>query len=386
MSILLKRDTKVYLEKTTSGIPTTIWEIPVLDGFTFTQGNTTTEVTMNEMESSAGVSRRGRRMFNDALDPAEWSFSTYIRPFVSGGAGAYTSTHMHAVEEALWANFVGTGALGGTTAAWDGTQANLTADGTDLNISFAGSDKTELGTFNLYFVMGANLAASANYTASTTLEIYKLTDCTVNEATINFDVEGIAQIDWSGNGETLTTVASYDATGAETEGVTATNNYIRNKLTQMTCTRGTFTGSAGFESSYSFTLTGGSITFSNNIQYLTPETLGQVNTPIGHITGNKAISGNFTCYISPDTAGQSGDFLSDMLANTDVITNEFDLAFDIGGTSAPTLQINLDHCHLEIPAVATDDIIGLDVNFHALPDTITDKDEADLVYKGVAIA
>ena len=57
-----------------------VWELPVLDGYSFSQTTNTSEILLSEMESTTGVSRRGRRMFTDSLAPAEWSFSTYIRP------------------------------------------------------------------------------------------------------------------------------------------------------------------------------------------------------------------------------------------------------------------------------------------------------------------
>ena len=65
------------------------------------------------MESTKGISRRGRRMFTDSLAPAEWSFSTYIRPFKSKsspGTGIKTAdaaTDVHSVEEVLWAAMAG---------------------------------------------------------------------------------------------------------------------------------------------------------------------------------------------------------------------------------------------------------------------------------------
>jgi hypothetical protein len=390
MAIFLKRDTKVYLERFLSDNTTpVIWEIPVLDGFSFSQGNTTSETVLSEMEDSSGNSKRGRRMFNDALAPADWSFSTYIRPFTSTGSdGADTNPgHHHAIEEALWANFVGTGAPTEVTGpAYAYTHTNFTIDGTGLNINFEGSNKSTLGTFNLYFVMGANNAASANYTAGSTLEIYKMTDCVVNEATINFEVDGIAMIDWSGNGSLLTTAASLDATSAITADISATDNFIRNKLTALDVTADDdtkFPGAGG--GSYNFTLTGGSITFSNNITYLTPETLGIVNQPIGHITGNKSISGNFTCYVNSGTAGDSGDFFDDLTATgaRDVITNSFALVFKIGGSgNTPRMEISLPTAHIEIPTIQSDDVIGVDMAFHGLPSTITSDDEATLLYVG----
>jgi hypothetical protein len=111
MALFLQRDTKVYLKKTVAS-SSQYWEIPVLEGFSFSQGNETTETTLNEMADANGNSRRGRRLFNDALSPAEWSFSTYIRPFRSLGSGdnkAGVATENRLIEEILWAQFVGDG-------------------------------------------------------------------------------------------------------------------------------------------------------------------------------------------------------------------------------------------------------------------------------------
>ena len=73
------RDTKMFLV-----FDGHAWHIPILDGFSFSQATNSSEITLSEMESTSG-SRRGRRAFNDSLAPAEWSFSTYVRPFASAG-------------------------------------------------------------------------------------------------------------------------------------------------------------------------------------------------------------------------------------------------------------------------------------------------------------
>ena len=79
--LYFSRDSMMFLE-----FDSFVWEIPVLDGFSFSQATNSSEITLNEMESSAGVSRSGRRAFNDSLAPGEWSFSTYVRPFTAAGA------------------------------------------------------------------------------------------------------------------------------------------------------------------------------------------------------------------------------------------------------------------------------------------------------------
>ena len=108
--LFFSRDTRVVVSDGTA-----YWEIPVLDGFSFSQATNTSEISLSEMSSAASgnKSRRGRRMFNDSYAPAEWSFSTYARPFKSvvneAGGWDKSSIQAHAVEEVLWAALVGNG-------------------------------------------------------------------------------------------------------------------------------------------------------------------------------------------------------------------------------------------------------------------------------------
>ena len=96
--LYFSRDSKLFVEW--SGT-TGLWEVPILDGFSFSQATNASEITLAEMESTAGSSRRGRRLFNDSLAPVEWSFSTYMRPFKSAGGGsandADSATEVHSV-------------------------------------------------------------------------------------------------------------------------------------------------------------------------------------------------------------------------------------------------------------------------------------------------
>ena len=57
-TLYFSRDTKVYI-----AIGSDIWEVPVLDGFSFSQATNTSEITLNEMSITSGDSRRGRLMF-----------------------------------------------------------------------------------------------------------------------------------------------------------------------------------------------------------------------------------------------------------------------------------------------------------------------------------
>lgn len=392
MALFLKRDTKVYLEKARAN-GTVIWEIPVLDGFSFSQANVSSETVLNEMATPAGISKRGRRQFNDALAPAEWSISTYVRPFRSLGTGAGaaddTAGNHHAIEEILWANFVGLGTPGETLTAYNFTLANLTSDTTDMTVSFAGSNRIELGTFNLYFVLGAQRDNDSNFDtpANDQVRVFRITNAVVNEATVNFDVDGIATIEWSGMGSVLEPVTSFDASGAIREDITRSDNFIRNKLTSLTLTAANTTAYPGAAANgvYNITLTGGSITFSNNVNFLTPEVLGVVNRPIGHIAGNKNVSGNFTAYLEESVAGSSGQLLANAQADLTTITNSFNVLFTLGGTgNTPRMEIQLPTAHLELPSVQSDDVIAVDIAFHGLPSTLTSNDEATITYVGAA--
>ena len=176
-----------------------LWEIPILDGYSFSQTTNTSEITLSEMESSAGVSRRGGRMFTDSLAPAEWSFSTYIRPFKSKhsaatGQAADSGAEVHAVEEALWASMFGADTY--SSYAWTRATnpavsggAVATPGGNNLPIGIAESNRSALHSFVIYFLID---------TATSNPLVYRLPESVVNEASIDFDVDGIAMVNWSG--------------------------------------------------------------------------------------------------------------------------------------------------------------------------------------------
>ena len=373
-TLYFSRDTKVFIK-----IGSDIWEVPVLDGFSFSQATNTSEITLNEMSNTSGDSRRGRQMFTDSYAPAEWSFSTYARPFASAGSGAGaadSAAKHHAVEEVLWALMVGAA----TYSSFSFT--GFTADTTDLDISFGSSNKTTLGTADIYFVLGG--------ARSGTKTTYKITGCCVNEASLDFDIDGIATINWSGMG----TIINEDSAPTATvyEAVSSTSNFIRNRLTTLAMTTAddhllatgeSADGDSDVET-YDLVLTGGNITISNNMTFLTPETLGVVNQPLGHVTGTRSVSGSFTCYLDQESGQtKSADLFERIIEDTDTITNNFDLTFKIGGASAtPRIEMAMSDCHLEVPTHAIDDVISLETNFHALPSTIEGTDELTIKYVG----
>ena len=372
--LYFSRDTKVYVAPLAADGVTEqgVWEIPVLDGFSFSQATNSSEIVLSEMESAGGVSRRGRRMFNDSLAPAEWSFSTYVRPFISAGTGAGAAddtTNHHAVEEVLWALMSGPAVYSGF-AFTDQILPGLT----NSVIDFSESNKSTLGTANIYFVIGN---ANKKY--------YKISKAVVNEASVDFDIDGIAMINWSGFGSEI--VESSQPTATVVEGILDTGNFIRNRLTQVAVAPNlAAAGQSGLETSYALTLTGGNITISNNITFITPEELGSVNIPIGHVTGTRSVSGSMTCYLSLDTAAtnNSADLWADLKGITSVITNDFGLTFSIGGSAGtPRMVVTMPQCHVDIPTHSIEDVISLETSFNALPSTIDQTNEATITYVGL---
>tara|TARA_B100001778_G_scaffold334438_1_gene345794 strand:- start:14214 stop:15482 length:1269 start_codon:yes stop_codon:yes gene_type:complete len=401
MAFHFSRDTKVFMKfhASADGTDDALYEIPVLDGYSFSQATNSSEITLNEAADSSGNSKRGRAMFNDSFAPAEWSFSTYMRPTTSAAADTWASnghagsSKKFAVEGPLW------GAMSATTynLAAGGTGAPTAASWEPNVFNFQNSNKVALGVFDLYFVLGAAKdTATGVYTTGTEgVSIYKISDCSIGSASIDFDIEGLAQVAWSGQGKKIKEVTQlstgagatspavtgeeFSTKGLVNEGIASTSNYIRQKLTSLAIafdlsdSTGAPSGVAsdgetqlGADKTYNIVLTGGNITIENNLTYLTPETLGSVNQPLGHVMGTRSVSGNFTCYLN-NVADGSMDLLEDLHEASTVITNSFDMTFSIGGASAPKVAVAVPNCHLELPTHSIEDVIGVDVNFHALP-------------------
>ena len=109
MALFFQRDAtlKVYPNDRDGVFNTTndkAYQIPLLEGFSFSQSTNSSEITLSEMESTTGDSRRGRKMFNDSLAPVEWSFSTYLRPYLAASTGStsWADGKQHLVDEPLW--------------------------------------------------------------------------------------------------------------------------------------------------------------------------------------------------------------------------------------------------------------------------------------------
>ena len=385
------------------------FRIGVLDGYSFSQGSESTDVTINEAGSAPN---RGSKRFNDALPPAEWSFGTYVRPFKHGAASFRADGTYDMVENILWSALAGTGlsdASGSAVATSTGTANGALVD-------FVESDVHELMKLNIYFAL-----------ENTT---YRLNDAQINQAEIDFSIDGIAQITWSGNATTIDQVTTayedpskyqieaYDADGASlthSSGTTDTYvenynfadtvgpsdaDYLRNKLSSLYLdadAQGGGASSGGLDNrTYDINITGGSITIANNITYVTPETIGIVDKPIGSFTGARTITGSLTMYLDTKSNG-SNQLLTDLAGATDLVTNVFDMRLYMGVAgavgsdgdamgsddfTAPGVEFNMPKCHLQVPTIETGDLISTTVEFAAHGTDLLTGDEMKVKYLG----
>lgn len=332
---------------------TNTFEIQVLDGLSFSQNTTSETITINEA-GSAPI--RGQRSFNTALDPVEFSFSTYIRPKL-------VNSEIFAEEQYLW-NALAAGkktdlsdAIGGLNAAWDA--------GDPSQLVFDKSQAHQLQTFGLLFFMDG--------------ACFVIDNCALDQATIDFGLDAIATIAWTGRGTKLrqiegaavTTGGLISGTGLAGTANTAAQvkvtdaKYIANKLSTLTLTTGIGTGATG--AAYNIPITGGSITIANNVTYLTPANLGAVNQPVTYFTGTRAISGSVTAYLKTGGSNDTSDLITTLLTNstTDVAPGyKFDFA--IGGASnSNKVQLLLPAAVLQIPTIATEQVVSTTINFTA---------------------
>jgi hypothetical protein len=326
-----------------SGFDTTnTREIQVLDGFSFSQNTTAETVTLNE---AGAAPVRGQRSFNTALEPVDFSMSTYMRP-ADGGA------NITAEESVLWNAMFATDPIGGTNAAW-------TEDTTNCTLVAGNSQSHQLQKFGLIIVIDG--------------VSYIIDNCALDTATVDFGLDAIAMVAWTGRGSILRQLAGLTATTGTTvtfggglagtaQGKNTTAPFIANKLTTLTLKKEI----DGTGATYNLAITGGSLTIANNLTYLTPANLGVVNRPFTYFTGTRGITGSLNCYLRAGSSNSSG-LLADMLAgSTTDVDPAFYMQFEVGGvTNATRVEFEMPATVLTIPTVSTEQVVSTTINFTA---------------------
>lgn len=445
MALNLSRNTRVWFTTNVNAVTGVIndaatafaatsaantFEIQVLDGYSFSQATNAQDITISE---AGAAPVRGKRSFNTALNPADFSFSTYIRPVGT------TATTVTAIEKCLWnalaggdaietapvtvvsasvatrtatttgvvSNIVLTGTATGVTvgdslwltamgdASWNSANAgpltvtslvastNTTIGGVFAKAPTAATTSTASGTTKAargqWFETATGSYAMASLAGSNKNQLqkfglifqldsvfYAIDNCALNQAVIDFGLDAISTIAWSGNGtavKQLTTLTAASQLSAATAYNTAAN-YITNKLSTVSLVSkiGGNDGTAG--TTYIVPITGGSITINNNINYVTPSNLGVVNVPIGYYTGTRAISGSLNAYLRTGTATETGALLTALLASG--AETKYKLQVEIGGiTNAVRVEMEMPGVTLQVPTVDVQDVVSTTISFSA---------------------
>ena len=268
-------------------------------------------------------------------------------------AGSASGTNHTAVEKVLWDAITN-----------QGTQATPDA----MNIDFATSNAHELPKYYMYINTGA--------------AIYRMTETIINAAEIDFSIDSIGMISWTGQAsfyDVITSVAAPDPALPGTDFLAApvTASFLKNKLSTITMSGGPS------DATYQLGLTSASVSIDNGTTFLVPEELGVVNKPIGHFTGTRAITCTFSCYLDT-AANKSMSLLSDMLDDvnsaTPTVTNAFNLQLNMGGAVAPYVGFEMPRAHIVIPQIESEDVISTTIEATALGTGLTTTDELTVSY------
>jgi hypothetical protein len=400
-SLNLQRNSEVYMStvdlaaggSSANMTPRNTWRVEVLAGYAASQSSATQDIT--SLESGITPDRSTQR-FNTAINPVEWSFQTYLRPTgvinTSGASGIDPTGNSQPLADwflwqsltsnASWAS--GTGASSITSSAWETNGTfRLGERAATANVAAHKSNYATANEYHLYMKMD-NV-------------VYQVKNASVNEASIDAAIDGIAMTSWSGfgtnfveltstsrdhlisvsggilnDGSTVsgnasvdadTTVSTYHAWGRyNVAGSTTTAAFIKNRLSAIEVTH---TPQGAAEDVYTLAVTGLGFTYSNALTFLTPEELAALNSPIGQFTGAKTITGNFTAYLragDDDTA----QFLRNIVNDTRTqIAQASSANLKIGGSTAPFVAINMPAVQFNFPTHSVEDILGISVEFLA---------------------
>lgn len=327
MSINLSRNTRLWVSTVETGHNNSnTFEIPIQDGYSLGQSVATTDVNLDE---AGPTPTRGSKRFNTNLDPVDWSFSTYMLPYADGAGNVLL------VDMLMWQGLaVGNGAA---IDFLDNT-SNLYGDATKFTVGFEDNSHHVLTKLNLYFLIDN--------------QMYLVKGAQVGQAEISVDISDIAQVAWSGQALEMNPIntpafasnagEAYDTALPNTDSyvaVPSNKNYLVNKLTIMDVNADVAPGTDDF---YNIPITGASVTINNNITFLTPETLAEVDKPIGSFTGTFEVTGSIEAYLrkTGGTGTQASPYgtaelLDHMLVSgTDAVVNAANLVFNIGGKTA----------------------------------------------------
>ena len=327
-----------------------------------TSAASTTTMPVGTIFNVKGVLGAGASRLNTAVKVSAVTASTSVELTYMNAplAATLTTGNANVTTAASWAS------AKLSKAAWNANAA-VAADASPgiptayASINTALSNKNKLQAFGLIIIVDS--------------ATYFIENCAMDQAVVDFGLDGIAMVAWTGKGIKLTSLTDANTitasagtfTGASLNGTTGaylekntTAGFITNKLSTISLT----SGIGGTGTAYSLALTGGSVTIANNITYVTPANLGIVNLPIGYFTGTRAITGSLTAYLRTGTAG-TADLLRTLLAGSSTDTDpEFKVQVDIGGTTNTTrVEFEVPAAMVQIPTIDSAAVMSTTITF-----------------------
>lgn len=327
MSVILKRDYNLYISKApnASADSTNTVQLLVRD-FSFNTSSNTNNISRETLDADE---ERTVTPYVSTVSPVSFSFSTYILPLVD--------TNVTSPEEYLWTSLMGSDTIAGSP---NSTPTSSTIDFSEGNVG-------SLHELTLWFVNPNNPDLN-----------YRIDNAIIDSASINFDINQIAYIEWQGRA--LTSIRDSSPPSGAIDRTTA-DSCVKNRLS-------TITVQLGGTTSYTVALTGGSINFTNNNQFYGRTRLGKTTIPTGHYTGDRIISGDLNFYLKQGT-NLTSDLYEVIRDNIDIDNYESsyyaDITINIGGTTAPYVQVNVPRAVLELPRINFEEALTMAVPFTA---------------------
>lgn len=301
--------------------------------------------TVGEKYHVQGMSGTTAPIWNDAVEVVSSSATSLVLRYLDAPTTGTTVPTVNAAVKLVTSAYAGHAVAG--------------ANPSFGQVVTAMSNKNQLQKFGMIFLVDS--------------AVYLIDNCVADSASIDFGLDGIATVAWTVRGTRLeyapdatisaATPAVFGGTGiatGTTKAPVADPYYITNKLSTMQLKAQI--GGGGTE--YLLALTGGNLTISNNVNYITPANLGAVNVPIGYFTGSRSISGNVTAYLRVG-ANRTAQLLKDIV-DANAAETKFYTKIDVGGASnAYRVEFLMNGVLLQIPTVETADVISTTINFTA---------------------
>lgn len=321
MSVYLQRNTDIYISKAANASANASNTVLInVKDFSFNKSASVVNVGRNTISPTQ---QRTVKPHVSVVAPVNFQFTTYVLPMVA--------TVVTSPEEYLWVSLLGVD--------------NISSSTTTSTINFVNGNVAQLQELTLWF--DDPNKAEGNY---------RIDNAIVDQATISFDINGIAEIQWRGRGLALVE----DNTPPSATDRTGQTNYLKNKLSTITLN----SNAVG----YTLALTGGSIDIDNKVTFYGRTQLGKTTVPTGHFTGNREIRGTLNFYLKSGT-NASVDLFN--VLNTNVASDTYEstylanITINVGGPSAPFLQINVPQALLNMPQLGFSELITMQVPFIA---------------------